>query len=171
LAYGVKGWNRYKPTSREGSLGQAIVELKDFRHMMAQSSSAALMQTRLRQLPMDSVSHHAGSHYLNIQFGWAPFLKDVRDLVKNAIESQKRLNQLARDNGKWVRRGGTIDQQHSTTSAISTGNFSSPSLPSVLNPAGNETQFRTTSHMTYIGSVVVFGTIYPRWPLGHSGSI
>lgn len=139
LGYGVKGWNRYKPTSRNGSLAQAIVELKDVPKMLQQSDMTKQIKQRNK-----NVLHHAGSQYLNIQFGWLPLLSDVRELVKNAIEAQRRIDQLARDNGKWVRRGGTIHTANSTTTSIDTGSYyTTPTMITPLNPTTN-TRYNTT---------------------------
>lgn len=140
LGYSSKGWNRFKPTSRNGSLGQAIVELKDIPHMLSMSGL-----TRHHQRRTKDIAKLAGDHYLNAVFGWLPLLGDIRDLVRNAHNAQKRIDQLSRDNGKFVRRGGNIDQQQTITSSVSTGAFSSPSMVSPLYWGGvkSETQYRT----------------------------
>jgi hypothetical protein len=145
LGYGVKGWNRYKPTSRNGSLAQAILELKDIPHMLEQSNLSRVLKDRTK-----NVAQKAGSQFLNYQFGWVPLLSDIRDLIKNAVNAQKRIDQLARDNGKWVRRRGTIEQTDSTTSSVTTGAFSSPTMVSPLYWGGvkSETQYRTQSART-----------------------
>lgn len=137
LGYGVKGWNRFKPTHRGGQLAQAILELKDVPRMIEAMNLSRVLRQRHK-----GFLHLAGDQYLNVQFGWVPFLSDVRDLLKNAMNAQKRIDQLARDNGKWVRRRGTIDQTLSTSSTITTGFFSSPSMVSYCYD-GNETQYRT----------------------------
>lgn len=105
LGYGVKGWNRFKPTSRNGSLAQAVIELRDIPRMLEHSTRAGMMRERHR-----GFLHLTGAQFLNIEFGWLPFLADVRDLVRNAILAQKRLDQLIRDNNKWIRRRGTVTQ-------------------------------------------------------------
>lgn len=45
-----------------------------------------------------------GSEYLNVQFGWLPFLRDLQGIVLSLQKSQKILDQLQRDNGRVVRR-------------------------------------------------------------------
>lgn len=140
LAYGIKGWNRFKPTSRKGSLAQAVVELKDIPDMLKQSLLTRELKGRGRDLLTT-----AGSHYLNVQFGWVPFLNDVRQLIRNAQLMQKRIDQLSRDNGKWVRRSGTVDSVESTQSTLYPPSFySSPGLGVLLGP-GQETMYRTLS--------------------------
>jgi hypothetical protein len=45
-----------------------------------------------------------GSEYLNVQFGWKPFISEVQKLMKVVSTSTKRLAQLQRDSGRVVRR-------------------------------------------------------------------
>jgi hypothetical protein len=147
LGYGVKGWNRFKPTSRNGSLAQAILELKDIPRMLESSDLSKVLRDRTK-----SVAQKAGNQFLNYQFGWVPLLSDIRDLLKNAHDAQKRMDQLARDNGKWVRRRGSVYQNTSSTATVSTGAFSSPTMVSPLYWGGvkSETQHRTqTSWQRY----------------------
>lgn len=115
---GVKAWRKFKPTSRNGSLGQAILELKDLPSMLEQSNIAKQLMSRHK-----GFLHQSAGQYLNYQFGWVPFLSDVRDFVKNSVNAQRRINQLARDNGKTVRRGGTI------SSAVNTITYQSWNYP------------------------------------------
>jgi hypothetical protein len=139
LGYGVKGWNRYKPTSRNGSLAQAIVELRDVPRMLEQSQLAGILQRSTK-----NIAKEAGNQFLNASFGWTPFLNDIRALIRNAQMAERRIDQLARDNGKFVRRRGTVNQVASTTSSVSVGQFSSPTMVSPLY-LGSETQYRTQS--------------------------
>lgn len=140
LGWGVKAWNRYKPTSRKGALAQAIVELRDFHGMIEAANLAKIFRDRHK-----GFLHHAGNQYLNYQFGWVPFLSDVRDLIKNAHNLQKNIDQLARDNGKWIRRRGTIHRTISSSNTITSGSFySQPSMVSYCY-GGPETHMITHS--------------------------
>jgi hypothetical protein len=46
----------------------------------------------------------SGSSYLNLVFGWSPFINDVSGLMTAVINSQKLVSQILRDNGKPIRR-------------------------------------------------------------------
>lgn len=50
----------------------------------------------------------AGKYHLAIQFGLMPIISDVQNWWKAYESSAKRLNQLLRDNGKWVRRRAVL---------------------------------------------------------------
>ncbi len=45
-----------------------------------------------------------GSEYLNVQFGWKPFVKDVKDFAKAFRNAGRILDQYRRDSGKTVHR-------------------------------------------------------------------
>jgi hypothetical protein len=77
------------PFKAQAGLGQAIAEL----HKLPE-----LLQFRLRNF------RDIGHDYLNVEFGWKPFLNDMRDAFNSIITVEKRLKQLARDNGKPIRR-------------------------------------------------------------------
>lgn len=48
--------------------------------------------------------HGLGSEYLNVQFGWVPFLSDVRKFAKAFKNAGEILKQYRRDSGKTVHR-------------------------------------------------------------------
>lgn len=45
-----------------------------------------------------------GHEYLNVEFGWRPFIKDLREVCNSVINAQKIIDQYERDSGKLVRR-------------------------------------------------------------------
>jgi hypothetical protein len=56
-----------------------------------------------------------GGEFLNIQFGWKPFVKDIQELAASVSRSRIILEQLARDANKVVRRKRTLVEEESTT--------------------------------------------------------
>lgn len=84
---------RFKPGQPVVDLGQAVAELGDF---------PRLFRFRLGQFK------DLGSNYLNVEFGWKPFLSDLRKLYHVERKITKRLLQLQRDNGRRIRRRGTV---------------------------------------------------------------
>lgn len=115
-SFGPTGWNRYRPTKPKCDLGVALAELRELPKMLlgtARSFRDLFGETPARP----SV---AGDAWLNAQFGWLPFIKDVRDFTNLTTSLNKRLKQLRRDNGKWVRRGGPVFNQNETTTLVDT---------------------------------------------------
>jgi hypothetical protein len=57
------------------------------------------------------VAKAAGDEYLNLQFGWAPLVKDVKSLAKTVTSADDILHQMERDSGKVVRRRLTLKDE------------------------------------------------------------
>jgi len=75
-----------------------------------------------------------GQEYLNVEFGWAPFIGDVHNLARAAANSHSILSQYERDAGRNVRRSykfPLITSDSTTTSMGST----QPPLTSQISPA------------------------------------
>lgn len=125
----AKGWNKFKPGKPGANLGQALVELHQ-------------IPTIPRWVKGLRFYQNLGNNYLNYQFGWRPFLNDLMDGVKSAHTMAKRLAQLRRDNGKWVRRRGIISSDTVVTPISAYGTTSYPLLTSefYLNPVNPATE-------------------------------
>jgi hypothetical protein len=134
IALGTKAFAQYKPTASKGGLGQALGELRqlptipDFLKQVKESLRNGRPTRSLRKYN----SKRAASDYLNVEFGWVPLVSDILDLIKNIQNIQKNLNQLERDNGRPVRRGGRIGSNVDTsTSVTTTGSGNGGTLPSL----------------------------------------
>lgn len=107
-SYGPEAWNRFKPAKPKASLGQFIAELRDF---------PSLFNTKLKRFG------DLGSGYLNVQFGWKPFISDIRRWYSSMCKLDKQLARLRNENGKWLKRSGTLfeDQDVSVSSRVNYG--------------------------------------------------
>lgn len=66
-----------------------------------------------------SIMRNAGSEYLNVQFGWLPFISDIRKIALSLSRATSILSQLERDNGRDVRRRFAFPTKlESTTSTV-----------------------------------------------------
>jgi len=54
-----------------------------------------------------------GSEYLNVEFGWKPFVRDLRQMYDLTKTIDERLAKIRRENGKSIRRKATLE--HSQT--------------------------------------------------------
>lgn len=61
----------------------------------------SLMQ---RSRTLKDVFRNSGSEYLNVQFGWAPLLRDVQAIAQTAARSRRLLEQNERDVSRLIRR-------------------------------------------------------------------
>lgn len=98
---GAKGWDMYRPVKPVNSLGQFLVEIRDCKRMVTQ------LKRKLKAL------RDVGHHYLNVQFGWMPFLRDLRDFLSNGDKINRRMAYIRKNNGKWVKRGGSVQSTQS----------------------------------------------------------
>lgn len=103
-AFGATGWKRARPGNPTAGLATSLIELKD-----GLPTLPLRLFYRLRSL------RSTGSEYLNAQFGWAPLLKDIRDMYKTYKSIDKKLAQIVRDNGKGVHRHRVLRDSTTTT--------------------------------------------------------
>jgi hypothetical protein len=61
-----------------------------------------------------------GHEYLNVVFGWEPFVRDLRKLYRLWQTIDRRLAQIIRENGKGIRRRATVltDRSENVTGAF-----------------------------------------------------
>lgn len=96
-ALGAEAWNRFSPSLTKVNLGQFLAEAKDIPSLF-----------KLRLLEFKDL----GSSYLQYQFGWRPFLSDLRSWLQSYRELDKQVENLRKHNGKWLKRSGTLYNNH-----------------------------------------------------------
>jgi len=131
--WGAIAWNRNRPVSPVASVSNFLAELRDIPKMIRQTMEffrkLSIIKTpfsRSRKtigqfLTELSDPKGLGSDYLNLNFGWVPFVKDlikIYDLEKNMT---KKLTYLKRNNGKTVRKRMTLLNTVTRSSSHSTG--------------------------------------------------
>lgn len=151
LAMGVKGWNKFKPTRPEGGVGQFIGELRDLPKLPVLLALKGGLRDRVREYSRSGAKNSA-SDFLNVQFGWLPFYSGARDIVKAVLDTDRRLAQLKRDNGRPVRRSGIISKEESISQNFETNNlggFTVPTHDSQLYDGGERRWTTTKTTTTY----------------------
>jgi hypothetical protein len=116
----VKLWKKARPGQARASTGQGLLELRKIPTLPGPVKAGF----RLLGLGKFFVEARAktgffkglGQDYLNVEFGWKPFLKDLQEAVKATRGLHRDLEQLRRDNGKTVRRRASLPGE-STSSA------------------------------------------------------
>ena len=131
-SHGAAAWNRFRPTRSGADMGIFLGEVREIPRMFATTAKGFAQLWRdmggsLKSFAPKSVANH----WLNTQFGWFPFLADLRDFYKTAKNLDKRLKQLRRDNGRWVRRKGVFSNDFEQTVVLNTSNVAG------LNPSGS----------------------------------
>lgn len=95
--------------------------------------------------------------WLNTQFGWLPFLSDMRKFAKTYHDADRQLAHLRRNNGRWVRRGGSVREVTGSevVASSATQNMHSPTLATYFYPGassgyyGSYTVTRETSQRVW----------------------
>ena len=134
--YGSTGYNRAKPTASGGGVGQFIGELREVptlpKFLALKNAAKAFYRLNPGQIYVKGVAKEVAGNYLNYEFGWKPFLKDIRDFFKNVVNTDAKLKQLARDNMRWVHRNATILDQTSFNQSFINSQVGNPVLPTPL---------------------------------------
>ncbi|DAD51277.1 maturation protein, partial [ssRNA phage Gerhypos.4_41] len=135
LPYAAEGYKRTRPGNPVASLGQFLIELRDLpsipfggafgRRRRARSGKykipgvttypLAEIPGRLRERLLNFRS--LGSEYLNIVFGWKPFVSDLRKMYNLWKTIDARMAQIVRENGKSINRRATLEEETTTVEA------------------------------------------------------
>lgn len=136
LSFGATAWNKFRPARPKVSAAIAIAELRDFGPLaireQARTFGRALrgilapkaMQRRandswstiLEINPRLKQAKDYSQLYLAYEFGWKPFLSDLRSFLDSVKKLDAQIAQLKRNNGKWARKGGTLFDTHTSSS-------------------------------------------------------
>lgn len=132
-------YNSAKPGKAQADMAQFLAELRDIPTLPGRSLIKAIRYRRQVE-----VYRSMGSEYLNVVFGWLPFLEDLRKFVSLTLKLNAVIEQLIRDNGKFIRRRVDLPLgivSSSTTSGNNNlGNHTQPQLHSVyVIPGGSYT--------------------------------
>lgn len=100
--YGAQAIDRFSPLKPGSGAGQFFGELNDLPRLPRRYKDRMAYFKRL------------GSEYVNVEFGWKPFLKDLQDMYHAYQNLNKRMAQIVRDNGLPVRRSGQLLNEIST---------------------------------------------------------
>lgn len=116
-SYGAQAYKRFRPVQPRMGLGQAIGELRDF---------PSLFKLQLRRFK------DLGSGYLNYQFGWRPFIKDLLDFIQMQKKVENHIRFVRKNNGKWLKRSGVLRDETSTTTADGIGTIQPVPIPQFI---------------------------------------
>lgn len=96
IAYGTTGIARTLPTKPKADLGTFLGEAREGlpKAILISSTGRARTQRAL----------NGGDEYLNVEFGWAPLVRDVRSFAKAVVNSEKYLQQYREGSGKLIKR-------------------------------------------------------------------
>ena len=141
------GYARTRPGNPEASLAQFLMELRSDglpgipgksllkrvpfqrvpREAQMQNEYFVKLQ-RTANVPDRAFSQKLGGEYLNLVFGWRPFVRDLRDMYNLWHDIDRQLAKLIRENGRYVRRKATVLDDTSTTVEVPPYEYGFPYL-------------------------------------------
>lgn len=133
-SYGPTAWSRFKPGKPKVDLGLFLAELRDAPRMLLSSLKWFVNAEKAlrRSGVLRGLSKEAAQHHLNTQFGWLPFLNDVRRFYATCVDLDKHIAQIKRDNGQWVRKAGTVEEKDEISTWTTASAAVAPSPGSVF---------------------------------------
>jgi hypothetical protein len=143
LMFGLGGTAiaRCRPGKPQVDLSVALGELR-FGGLPTLIGSTLKRSETLRQVMRDS-----GSEYLNIQFGWAPLVRDLQNVALAVLSTRTLLQEHEKQLNKLLRRSYRFDTQRKTVEGLSKANSNYELYP--------------TRSMTYCGTRVQLGLQAP----------
>lgn len=189
----TRAWDNTKPRLEQGGLYVAIKELKDIPRMFQTTAKAfreawelshSLFAPRnaktARQIFM--APKKAAEHFLNHNFGWVPFVKDLADFLSNLRDFREKIAILSQNNGQWIRKRSILENRISDDPIPGwSGTGIHNVFPLNTSPANDtwvgtprwEYRLRTQTYSTAVGSfryyVPYFDVYSPEW--GGLGSV
>lgn len=127
-SYYATGYNRARPGQPLASFGQFLIELRDLPRLplkgfgtfgfktISPSSVSGIGRSFFSR--MIEFLRLSGDEYLNIQFGWKPFVSDLRKAYHLMKTIDKQMAQIIRDNGRNIRRRATIQDETATSQTV-----------------------------------------------------
>lgn len=108
-SYGPDAWAKFRPGKNSADAGIFLGEIRDLPRMLKTTARAwrDAYVSRFGKRPK-AAAKKAADHWLNTQFGWLPFISDLRKFYKTYEKLDRILAFLRRNNGKWIKRGGAV---------------------------------------------------------------
>jgi hypothetical protein len=103
--------------------GVFLGELRDLPRMLKTSGESYkdIWQTLSSHRGPEMLPKRAADHFINQEFGWNPFLNDLRKFLDVYQDSGNILKKLSDENGQWIRKRVTLHESI-TSSVVAQGN-------------------------------------------------
>jgi hypothetical protein len=132
-SYYPTGRARTLPGAPVANIGQFLVELRDLpqtpgRGFLYNKGDIFRGFAKLSDIPKRALHHlknfrNHGSEYLNVVFGWKPFVSDLRKMYNLQKRADAALTRLIRQNGKGIRRKATLEHDKQSQSFTKEYNY------------------------------------------------
>lgn len=122
---GAEAWNRFRPAQPKATAAQFIAELKETpRTLMTTADNYCRAYKSFKgHRPKRTWGKHASNEWVNQCFGWLPFVRDLQGFYKVTRNLEKYLNQIERDNDRWIYRSGPVSSEEESVIVYSNDKF------------------------------------------------
>jgi hypothetical protein len=173
-AHYATGYKRARPGNPVAGLGQFLVELRSLPTIplkgvfkggkVPYNFLSSKFTVPIQHLPGTLKGRlgqfrNLGSEYLNVQFGWLPFVKDLQQMYNLWQTIDKRLAQIVRENGKYIRRKATVRDEVTSDQSSESYNLAYINVrgapPNYFGPEARtlyQVTSKTTEHIWFSGS-------------------
>lgn len=133
-ALGSTAISRVIPTNPLSGIGQFAAELRQLptTSKIGQWAGQAAELRSLKRMKKRQLLKRGSEDWLNFQFGWLPFAKDLKEFFETARDSTEHINQFVRDSGRGVRRRYNFPDEVTTVITNMGNGYGAPSLDSYL---------------------------------------
>lgn len=112
--YGATGWAKARPGQPGADLGVFLGEIREVPKMLR--DTALFFRNSWNSAKSGRFTKHAANSWLGANFGWLPFVSDLRKFATVTKNLDKSIQQLRRDNGRWIKRARTVEEVQETVS-------------------------------------------------------
>lgn len=145
-SYGPTAWSKFKPGKPTAQAFEFLAELDELPRLLHDTSKFYRDSWKAaRGQQWHFGPKRIANDWLAANFGWFPFLNDLRKFYKTAKNIDSSIARIRRDNGKWVHKGGSVhaDHQENELSYITNGSAIQPNLgPSFLMHSSGAPMYR-----------------------------
>jgi hypothetical protein len=133
-AFGTRCIAKCLPTNPISNMGQFLYELKDIPRFFDP------FEWKEKARHFKKLAEKGSDEYLNVSFGWLPFISDINSFFKVTDNYTKIITQYERDSGRHIRRRTELfDTTSTTSSTVGTGQGPFPT-PSTIALGGTLTK-------------------------------
>lgn len=166
---GPTGWNKLRPKLEKANLMQSILELREAPKMIQGTAQSAVrawnglrafqsstsfrqQRTALGRIPdLRHVPRPIAEEFLNVQFGWKPFVKDIVAMLDVAVNLEDHIQSTVRRNDTWMKRSWEEEVVSSSVLVHSEGGLASSRITPIQ--GSDWWQPWTTNYKVYRESV------------------
>lgn len=125
----TKAWNGAKPKIQQVGLANALFEVGEIPSMLGTTARGFHEAWQLaggNRRSWSMAPSTVADNFLNQQFGWVPFLSDVRGAINTYQNSTNIIARITRNNGQSIRRKVTVENVVSDIKIFEGGAFHTP---------------------------------------------